>query len=114
MSGLSVLVAAQQKDLFDINRHLKGNKQFRESPKSTFILTPGSVYSNLMLLQYRLANNEGVYSHPTYHMPVIVPETTLNPIFNPALGQRLNLAIQTWPRESIAGAIPNPAPVISW
>lgn len=114
LSSLSVLAAAQQKDIFDIDRHLQGNKKFQVSPQTTYSLPPLAVHSNRMSLQYRLPNADGIYSQQSYRMPVIVPETTLDQIPNPGLSQRLKTVILSWPRESISGNIPNNAPVISW
>ena len=111
LSSLSVLASAQQKDLFDINRHLKGNKQFSIPNKKSFQWLSNTEDPNRLMLKYRSANGDGIYSQSIYRMPVIVPNTDLTRIPNPGLSKRLYTAILGWPRKSITGMIPNPAPL---
>jgi len=111
LSILSVMAIAQQKDLFDINRHLKEIKVF-SIPSEKFFQWPSNPEDHNRLMQkYRLPNGDGLYSQSIYRMPVIVPETDLASIPNPGLSQRLYAAILGWPRKSITGVIPNPAPL---
>ena len=58
LSSLSALATAQQKELFDINRHLKGNKQFSIPSEKAFPLTSGPADPSRLLLQYRLPNGD--------------------------------------------------------
>ena len=113
LSSLSVLASAQQKDLFDINRHLKGNKQFSIPNKKSFQWLSNTEDPNRLMLKYRSANGDGIYSQSIYRMPVIVPNTDLTRIPNPGLSKRLYNAVHGWPRKSITGVIPNPAP-LTW
>jgi hypothetical protein len=114
LSSLSVLSTAQQKDLFDINRHLKSNKQFSIPSEKAFPLTSGPADPSRLLLQYRLPNGDGIYNQSIYRMPVIIPETDLAWIPNPGLSRGLNKAIFGWPMKSAPGTIPNTAPKTSW
>ncbi len=114
LSSLSALATAQQKDLFDINRHLKGNKPFSIPQEKTFQWPSFTEESNRLLLQYRLPNGDGIYNQSIYRMPVIIPESNLDWIPNPGLSRRLNKVIFGWPMKSAPGTIPNTAPKISW
>lgn len=113
LSSLSVLASAQQKDLFDINRHLKGNKQFSIPNKKSFQWLSNTEDPNRLMMKFRTPNGDGIYSQSVYRMPVIVPTTDLSRIPNPGLSKRLSAVILGWPGKSITGVIPNPAPLMS-
>jgi hypothetical protein len=107
--------SAQQKDVFDINRHIRGFLDKKTSPEkeikppviNNFIsIVP---YQQGMKLSYVLQNGDKVFILPNSNMPCVVPDMRQFSIMpnrsnpNEYFEFRLN-------KQNIPGNIPNAAP----
>jgi len=116
MSCLSLLVAAQQKDLFDLQRHLEADRPFSRSLNKNILLPLKSAQPYRMQLAYHLPDGNSVYNLPAYRMPVIVPQERTDQIPNLTFTQPRFKRVMGWPGLHLAeaGTMPNPSPKISW
>ncbi len=108
-------VAAQQKDLFDIEKHLQ-KKSIERTGKNHRLLLPDNFnnYKSVPekdpvnksytgVLSHTLPNGDKLYSLPTDNMPCVVPDMNLYNIM-PNAGTSTTIVLQNRP-----GIIPNPA-----
>lgn len=117
VSGVFALCSAnaQQKDLFDIEKHLQKKttektrlKPGQETPRKFMRpdSSPGSysiINSDKGTFSYKLPNNDRVYILPTDNMPCIVPDMKEYDVM-PNAGSNSNILLQ-----NPIGQIPNPA-----
>ena len=106
IAGFSA-AAAQQRELFDIENHLK--KKSFEKKNKPYILPlkiQHSILPNTLMLShtYTLANGDKVYTSPAYNMPVIKPDMTPFSIM-PTIGRSQQVPIVL--KRSNPGTIPN-------
>jgi hypothetical protein len=71
-------VNGQQKELFDIDRHLQ-NKSTKKAPLKLYDKPAIEFKSNRnhFTLNYMLPNGDKVFTSPGYNMPVIIPGNSL-------------------------------------
>ena len=106
IAGFSA-AAAQQRELFDIDNHLKKKNSAKHSKPPIFPLKiQNAILPNTLTLYntYTLANGDKVYTSPAYNMPVIKPDMTPFSIM-PNIGGSQQIPIVL--KRSNPGTIPN-------
>ena len=101
--------SAQQKDLFDIQKHLlKKQAQGKRTTEHNIFLTLPEISSVQIHQQlfYSLANGDKVFQLPTDNMPCVIPDMSrFQTMPNPILIIPFNL--NSYPRRMQPGLIPN-------